>query len=482
MSFSDTIKGLISKAFEPRERGPWPQPAPGQQDLMTPGVVHVPWSDQFDWNWNVGARYIRQLFLTTPMAMAWATTHRGLKTVDDQRFAAILTDGIISKFLADLEPIDETLFGDVLASSPGVTWCKSDFRPMSLISSPIEGKTAPTVVLWEVTGTHRYAVRAIAVGAVVFVPGDGPRWEAARCFALQGAGVLTTILMHPLLHFPADTVSAITRTRLPEGHILRQLLMPHQRLSLEVNDVVLHGRKTVLRPGVLYSPYPGDLPQHLRVVSALWRGYPFDQPSKAFPSYVFPLDKPVVRSEYGDFLGRYWDVIFTFVKQIVDVIDPDDADVAAWAHHISRWLPGFPDESRIFVGDTLARAVTSVIHTVSVAHTADHWIYHYDVDPREVPFRLRMQVPGTDASYEPPDPADRVEWNDNLTYFMCSALFFKPFTVEGLAKVDYRFDSPDDQQRNADFRNALAAVQLWLEQNRRKIYIPLDQIATSVQF
>ncbi|RYE95043.1 MAG: hypothetical protein EOO75_00320 [Myxococcales bacterium] len=450
---------------------------------MTPGVAHVPWSDQFDWNWHVGARYIRQLLLTaTPAAALWALRSRGLKPVSDARFAEILTDGIISKFVVPLEPIDEALFAPQLAASSWPAWCKSDFRPMELIGNPIEGETTPTVVLWQDTGDHRFVAHAIAVGAEVFTPGDGARWEAAKYFALQGAGVLTTILMHPLLHFPSDTVNAITRTRLHETHLLRRLLRPHLRLSLEVNEVVLHGTATVLRPGFLYSPYPGKLPEHRRVVSVLWQGYPAGAPSAAYPAYRFPMSKPVVRSGYGEFLGRYWDVIYDFVTQVVTQIDTDDSDVRWWAHHISRWLPDFPDETQIFVGDNLARAVTSVIHTVSVAHTADHWIYHYDVDPREVPFRLRMAVPGSSSDYPAPDPARLVTRWDNLNYRMCSDLFFKPFTVAGLASVDYGFEPTALQQLNVDFRAALAGVERTMKQEGRKIYIALDDIATSVQF
>lgn len=482
MSIGDRIAGLLERVLEDRERGPWPQPSPGRQDKMTPGVAHVPWSDQFDWNWNVGARYIRQLLVTaTPAAVLWTLRNRGLKSVSDARFAEILTDGIISKFVVPLEPVDEALFGPLL-TPPGQAWCKSDFRPMELIGNPIEGETAPTVVLWRDQGGYRYEARAIAVGAEVFTPDSGPRWEAAKYFALQGAGVLATILMHPLLHFPSDTVNAITRTRLPENSTLRRLLRPHLRLSLEVNEVVLNGRATVLRPGFLYSPYPGKLPEHLRVVSVLWQGYPAEAPSAAFPAYRFPMDRPVVRSGYGDFLGRYWDVIYDFVTQVVKQVDTDDTDVRWWAHHISRWLPGFPDETQIFEGDNLARAVTSVIHTVSVAHTADHWIYHYDVDPREVPFRLRMAVPGRSADYPAPDPARLVTRCDNLNYRMCSDLFFKPFTVAGLASVDYGFESVALRQLNGDFLAALATVERTLKQENRKIYIPLDDIATSVQF
>jgi hypothetical protein len=190
----------------------------------------------------------------------------------------------------------------------------------------------------------------------------------------------------------------------------------------------------------------------------------------------------VIHSQYGDFLGAYWDTIFAFVSGVVTAIAAGDDDVRCWAGHIATWLPGFPGADQIFQGDNLARAVTSLIHTVSVAHTADHWIYHYEVDQREVPFRMRLAVPGQDPAYEAPRPERLVTWYDNVNYKMCSDMFFKPFVVSKLQSVDYGFESEELQLKNEDFLAALAATERTLLQQNRKIYVPLAEIACSVQF
>jgi hypothetical protein len=394
------------------ERGPWPQPAPQAPDRAAPAVLHLPPEEQAAWQRHVGYRYLIDAAIRLPGAFFWALRHRGLKPVSDQRLAEILTDGIIGKFLCDdLNEEDARVFRKYLedpgARGPEDRWYKSDFTPMKFIASEPDGDsaTAPTVVLWRRAPDGKYSVVAVSVArdadVRVFDGKDPPEtWELAKYFALQGAGVCTTLLMHPLLHFPTDAVNAITKTLLPREHPLFQLLEPHFFLQLGVDDAVLHNGGTVLKSGPyrFYAPYPGTFAEHARLVSSLWTGSTTlsGRPNSAFPAYRFPLDGWRYACPYSDFLRAYFETLLGFTAPVAAHILAGPAEQVAlvrqWARHIAWWIPGFPGEEEIVQGDNLARALASVLHDVAVGHSADHYLYS-QIDQQEVPFILHSPTP-----------------------------------------------------------------------------------------
>jgi hypothetical protein len=472
--------------------GPWPQPAPDFFEDGAPAVLNVAEDVQKDWNRHVGRRYIKQVLLDTIPSWIWALQNRGLRSVSDQRFCELLCDGIFSKFLVPeglFDAPDIALFQPYLDGrkgpglGDGAGWFKSDFTPMRLVPSDDDSATTPSVVLYRRRADLSYELVAIALGDTVFDPSHEGGWVSAKYFALQGAGVLTTLLMHPKLHFPSNAVDAITRTRLGPDSTLKQLLLPHFRLAMAVNYAVLYGDATVLKPGKVYAPYPGTLEQHAEIVATLWRGmdHPDGTPNRAYPRYRFPLEAPVIHSPYGTFLGRYHETLLAFGRKVAASITPGRPhDVAEWADHCASWVPGFPDASAIFDDDVLARVFASLVLDVGVSHSADHYIYG-NVDPREVPFRLHTTVP-TPEQRVAPNPETLVTVRDNLNYKMCSLMFFAPYVVERLADIDYGFGSPALRQANAEFRSALAATETSLRNDHVPLYVPLHDIASSVQF
>ena len=472
--------------------GPWPQPAPRFFEDAAPAVLHVPKDVQKDWNKHVGRRYIKQVLRDTIPTWLWSRRHPGLLPVSDTRFCEILCDGIFSKFLTPLslfDPPDHALFGDYLkdAKGPGLGggagWFKSDFTPMRLVASDSDSATAPSVVLFRRRKDLSYELVAIAVHDQVFDPSHAGAWTRAKYFALQGAGVLTTLLMHPKLHFPSNCVDAITRSRLPADGALSQLLRPHFRLALAVNHAVLYGTQTVLKPGRLYSPYPGTQAEHDDVVATLWRGFnhPDGTPNRAYPRYTLQLEAPVIHSPYGDFLGHYHRTLLGFIRKVATQVVATRSDaVSRWADYCARWLPGFPDASEVYDAERLARALTSIVLDVAVSHSADHFIYG-NVNEREVPFRLHTSLPAHDQ-LEEPERSTLVTSRDNFNYRMCSLMFFRPYVVERLANIEYHFGIPHLREANGQFRRDLSALQSTLDSEGIPIYVPLDGIASSVQF
>lgn len=477
------------------ERGPWPQPAPQAPDHAAPAVLHLPSEERSAWNRHVGLRYIVDGLLHLGPAALWAWRNRGLKPVSDARFNEILTDGIIGKFLCDeLNDDDRRVFArqlaDPNAKAPDERWYKSDFTPMKFIASEPDGDsaTAPSVVLWRRSTTGLYRVVAISVDGTAFDRSSPEStWELAKYFALQGAGICTTLLMHPLLHFPSDAINAITKTLLPVTHPLSQLLVPHFYLQLGVDDAVLHNGGTVLKSGPyrVYAPYPGTFSEHARLVSSLWTGSTTlsGAANNAFPAYRFPLDGWRYHCPYSDFLDEYRKTLLRFTSAVARRIlaGPDEQVILVrqWAHHIAFWIPGFPDEHAIVEGDNLGKALASVIHDIAVGHSADHYIYS-QADQQEVPFILHARPPtGFNDSF---DRRNLVHIQDAIRYRMCMKLFFNPYPVTRLLDTQYAFTDDELKAMGEAFARDLKDTPNRIAQRGLREYVPLREIAAGVQY
>lgn len=469
-------------ALGPVARGPWPQPSPWFPDAMPPAVLAIPRDEREDWRDHVRARYERQILPEAMEAARWAFAHPGLAPVSDERFVEILGDGPIARFLTPvLDAPDRRLFARVMrrAEHRGAAFWKADFRVMELVASDAESRAASTVVLFARDRESRLTIAAIAVDERVFEPDASASFAVAKYFALQSAGVAVTLHMHPRLHFPFDALNAIARTRLPDGHVLKELLRPHLRLELAVADAVLHGERSVLVPGQIYSPYPGTHEETLRLVQSMWVGHPHRDgtPNSAYPPFTYPVKPPKVHARYGEFLGRYHAAVRAFVADVLATLPAGDEAARDFARHASHFLPGFPTRNTERDRREFVDAIATMIFSVSIAHTTDHQLYGL-VNPREVPFRLRADVPepGTDFAL---DRESLVTTTDTFQYKLCSKMYFEPYPIDRLVDVHYRFADPG---LSARFVASLRAVEAGLERDGIPVYLGLDAMAPSVQF
>lgn len=472
------------KDFLYQRKGPWPQPAPEHPHGQAAAVLHLPWQESMDWNWNVGLRYVRQLIGFTPVALWRTLVDPHLHTVTDSKFTEILTDGVISSFLCPkLDPRDQRILKSLLDThtlSEGESWYKVDFSPMAYVQTHPGLYAAVTVTLFKRKKDQSYEVIGTWLNNQVFTPKDGDAWELAKYYALQGAGICVTLLKHPAGHFPTDAVNAITQTSLPVKHPIFMLLRPHFRLALGVSDAVLHGKGTVLKSDTFYSPYPGTMKDHVELVATGWKGLKYTDGTynSAYPPYEFSLDPPVVHSGYGEFLKRYWITIYDFVYKVTQTLDKKDPFIKAWARDVGRWLPGFPSVDKIVDPVILAKALTYMIHQVSIQHSSEHYDYATK-SVNEVPMRLRVPPPNSKSVKATQNKL--VKFVDTFKYHMCMQMFFKTFPITRMDEIDYGFEG-QLKKDNQDFMLALKKTEEGLKKDGIKVYIPLCETAPSIQF
>jgi len=426
---------------EPPEgtQGPWPQ-APWLTTELYPPVLHLPTEDRREHFRLNAARYLGQIVRLTPGAALRARRGGRLEAIDDRRFIELMTRTSLGQFVTPgLQEHDVRAFCEVLGSSATQGLARID-----LSVAPSEHAlpgifVAPIVVLLRSEGADSYTALAIRVGERVIRPGEGPSWELARYFTLQAAQARLVLTAHPRLHFPNDVINAVSRSVLPEPHVLRQLLQPHMEFTLGLHEAVIHHRRSVLHNSQreVYTPFPYTTEGIHALVGAGRMGLPGND---AWPEYRFGTGLFGDHVPYGRFRRDWFEQVLEFVTRITSLIPAGDAHVRSWAEHIHGWVPGFPSGEEIFQEGQLARAVASYVCQVSVYHSGDH--HSYAAIPLEqMPWRLRVPPPDRQAPEAPLDLDALVSPEDFFRHQLGHAMFFKPALLRSLRKVRYSFEA-----------------------------------------
>jgi hypothetical protein len=431
--------------------------------------------------------------------------------LDDALFTNLIAHGLFSKLLCRPDKPDYDLFKGFQWDDTREYW-KNDATHMRVVQTPNEGEyLAPAIVLLSrpksPIDNYDFRVEAIALfgqaegpgktynqQADIFSPADGNAWQLAKYFALQGVLVRINLIDHPMVHFPSDAINAITKTALPKSNLVLQLLLPHFRLSLPVNDAVLDGKHSLLsRTGSYpYGPYPAKGDEIRKVFPFYWAGSDsyagtdafWNGRKNAFPAYQFALEPRQIPSRYVDFLNAYHAPILTFTKKVVQCIPlaivtgRDWADICAWADYVASWIPGFPDNKAINDPDTLAKALAMIIWNAAIVHSADHYLMHDLFEKKyPTPYVIRNEPPKSKEAGS--DNRAMAEVADVFAARFCDLLFFMPHNTSLLIDSEYGFDknNTDLMQAVKEFKDDLIKTAKDLKIKYPEFQIMLDSTA-----
>lgn len=468
------------KDFLYRRKGPWPQPSPAHPFGEAPAVIHLPFRESVDWWFHIGSRYLFTLSYT-PVAYLRGLLDPGLSVVSDEEFLSYLSCSMMAKFIKnDFDEKDISIFGTHVSSGE---YKIVDLEPVKVVKT-FNGiySSASKVLLKETESGLSVEKIYLDKTSAIFVSTDGDKWELAKYFVLQGAALCATLVVHPLLHFPLDSINAITKTALPKSNILFQLLYPHTRFTLYLEKAVLTFKSSLLHSKwwMPYAPYPGP---YEGIRQLLVEGYLGIDHNDSYPAYRFPLDPPDIYGDYGDFHREYYKVFERFVNTVLSEIEQEEFFyIDHWMDYIHGLLPGFPcSEERKNDPTVLNRVVTSYLFDVTVGHTVDHYNYGH-MDITKVPLRVRHKVPKQNDSICLERKKLTRFW-DFGKYEMARRLFFSSSTKTRLVDVDYTFKSRSESLSQAvtQFKSDLVKTEEKLIKESKN-YIPLKEIAMSIQF
>lgn len=459
-------------------KGPWPQPCPDHPYGEAPAVLKVPLQEWADWWLHIGLRFVVLWPALTPWYLLKGILSPGMKPVSDKEFHNYLTNSMMARFITPkLDDMDKNAFKDEL-KIPG-DYFIVDLDPVRVVKPFKDMYVSPTKTLLK-KDNESFSVVAIwmeKTGAVLH-PTDGDAWELAKYFVLQGGALCATMVVHPLQHFPMDSVNAITKTALPKEHTLFKLLYAHQRFTLPLEYAVLDFKMSLLHNDAwwkTYAPFPGA---YEGIRDLLVEGYNGIRNNDSYPPFTYPRRPPKVFSGYGTYLDAYYETIYRFVDEVVETIPKGDHAVISWANYLHQQIPGFPSGKEIFMGKNLTEVVAYYIWDVTVGHTIDHHNYG-QMDVRKVPLRIRQAPPVKGAKL-----MDRRKLQtpiDLMKYQLAMKLFFGPTVITRLKDVDYGFSTEGLRQSQKKFKAELWKTDRTMKQ-KGLTYMSLEDIAASIQF
>jgi hypothetical protein len=505
------------------QKGPWPQPNPLNYRLFS-AVLHLPFSERMQWNLRVGLRYGMQMLFYTPVALFYGLRNPSPRILTDHELEERFDNTVFNKMIVPFTKDDPT--GGVGPDEPApypdmqmpverslrlfidrkeqlaqkLAWERfpeqlpktestietrffiADFSIFDDLPTFAGTFAAGTTVLFKRDAPGaRLSVVSIRINGLELTPADGDAWELAKLFTMQGATIRLVYSTHALLHFPEDSINAITKDRLPTNHVLFQLLIPHTELQLVLDKTVQTGFTSPLINHQIFPwcAHTGPVSGLVQTLEDLYLGV---EDNPAFPPYHYKHPRRTPEEKYVNFLEAYYQTILGFVQKVLAKVPDGDPDVKQWADYIAAHVPGFPDGDHIFERDedsnlrNLDWAVATFIWDVSVGHTTDHYNMGL-LDINENPFRIRVPPPTSkDATF---DRKALRRWSDFFRYKLFWRLFLTATTVFRLENVRYPFTDPELRRYNDEF---LADLQRTAKSLASDEFIPLKEIARSVQF
>ncbi|MGI1679180.1 MAG: hypothetical protein K6L75_10640 [Cellvibrionaceae bacterium] len=526
-------------------RGPWPTPAPGRPLSEYAEVTNLPIEETKDWSKNVSRKYL-SIILTKFIPGLWdayITSDGRYDAFDDNQFNSHITNGMYSKFISTLDHGDTELFIDQIpeVNDNPDEFVKMDFSMMEWLCNKTlpDVYAAPTIVLFKVSNpeinhkrtesnlptytaiaihiyqTDDYQKKIIETADTILPPKESSqnslekkRWDLAKYFVIQGAVHRINMTEHGKLHFPFDSINAITKSVLPTNHPLFCLLHPHLRLSLPVNNTVLEGKYSLLSRTnwVVYSPFSAEGKYTRKLIPDAYVGRK-DKPN-SFPEYTFPLKPSYPNTSFGVFLKKNYAIFRDFATAVINETlaseykNNDNTGqkrnwefIALWAESISEWVPGFPkredflseDEDLDYVSTNRAMlidVVSLMIWNLTVAHSADHAGFARSGQRRNV-FRIHVPPPLKGTHVEDNFHKKLVTRWDLFQSYLTHQLFYKPHNTVNLVDVQYDFCGHPNHLRIQELRDILIRKlkECDVSERKRDETLPrLDEVSSSIQY
>tara|TARA_B100001094_G_scaffold332368_1_gene404133 strand:- start:1412 stop:3433 length:2022 start_codon:yes stop_codon:yes gene_type:complete len=474
----ETLRTVMDERSMAKRQEKWVPPkdtttvqCPQYPGRMPPSVTEISDGEYQDFRSKIVKRYVQALIGETWSSLEVA--HNLPEPLDDKLLDEIYWNSPFSRFLTgEFTDNDLSVFETFFKEK------KTEEVLYKIDHSHLRGqKTYPGIFIASVIGLFRSVpeglqIISISINDKAFTPDQGESWERARLFLLQGSSLSLVGGVHASLHFPTDSVIAITRRYIDQENPIAKVIEAHSYLQLPLNYGVRWSPRSYAHnsPREIYTAFPGAREDVFHGFMTYYEGV---EGNTAYPSYQFPLVAPEFPGPYCQALKQYYGVILQFCRTIANQSELND--LVEWADQLSELVPGFPSGKEILDVEILARVLTGYIHSVSVWHYMEHTLYS-QLPVHHNPHRIRVEPPtGNDLKTE---WWQRTRHTDLFRQEIARRMFYESHTVRNMLEVEYDFD--DEVLINAanNFKQGLTEV----DENLPSELQLLDDMACSIQF
>lgn len=450
---------------------PYPTRSPYGAEEAASTVIHVPKEEIDHFLDTVVKRYIKTIKKET---LSFFTRSTNFIATSDSELEYFLTHSLFSRFLnPTLDPDDFDIFFKFIEG--GHNYYKIDLAHLDTME-PLEGfHYCSTKTLLRKEGDTAKLL-AIKIKDLTLTP-DDPDWERAKLFVMSGLCMSLLIQEHPKRHFPMDAINGLVKTLIPQKHIIHRLLAPHMYMQLPLNFAVLYVKKSVALNDQ-NEPYTCLPCTKNGFVASLKSSYSGLEGNSSYRRFKYRLGPEPIPFEFGKFLAKYWNAVHDFVKEFITDIPFEDETTTLWANDVAHFVPGFPDGKEIWKDDNLSRALATYIYTVTFSHAADHYNYS-QTNINQLPSRIRVRPPSSDYRNVPLKKGKIFNRGDLHRHHLAMEMYFKPTNLITILDAKYTTFNAKEALAVEKFKDNLTQI----EENLDTLnYLPLNQVATSIQY
>jgi hypothetical protein len=294
--------------------------------------------------------------------------------------------------IPDHFPVEQSTVAALLGDGPDLAALRESGRlyllDLAILDGiePVPGRylTAP-MCLFHVDDKKRLMPLAIQLGqspaaGPIFTPQDDYwLWQTVKTHVQCADAQVQECVSHLLrTHMVMETIAIATHRRLSMAHPLHQLLVPHFRFTMAINH---SARTRMLAPeGPIDRTMSVGAKGAMALCAKGWTEWSFDQYDLRNDLKSRGVDDPALLPGYyyRDDALKLWDVIATFVGEVVGAFYHDDGEVAgdpelqAWALELSDKdsgnFRGFANDGILTV-ERLAHIVTTIVFLATGEHS-----------------------------------------------------------------------------------------------------------------
>jgi hypothetical protein len=191
-----------------------------------------------------------------------------------------------------------------------------------------------------------------------YKPEDGALWTLSKLHFQAAATFLLPGRFHGNIHFGLPCTAAASLHTLPNDSVLYQLLAPHFRFTLRINNEALRVQRAQDRSKP-YAPFPMSGDEFAKSIAEDVQER-LIEPGFQTPHWSLSnTDLP-----YNQFGQAYYDVIKPFVAEVL--AHANSEEVETWQQWIAQYVPDFENADAV-------DAIATLIWQVTVLHSADHY-------------------------------------------------------------------------------------------------------------